>query len=180
MNIRNYTCWGITCFMLFAFVNTASANVSLVREPSNIIENQNNDQSTDGTKAAYVGSIKVHIVEPVSRWNDLTGNAYDNAHLVYPMVTDLNIADATIWDTTITWDGSTSGFSNLSSENIGTVVAIFTSAFEICDAYPPNSYYYYAYYADASASARPNQPGMNRTSAGFTHSVYIEEGTATW
>lgn len=181
MTIRKSPLW--TILLLIVLSVSLSANVSIIRDNPNIdIDKltQTNDNNIESASAVYTGSIRVHIIEPLSRWLDDTDVPFDNAHLSYALKTSLNIPDATVWDTTITWDGSMKGFSDVTVDNIGTAVAVFDDVDVIVDARPTYGYWFAANYADASAMAHPGIPGMNETAPGFTHSVYIEEGTATW
>ncbi len=183
MTIRKSTLWAILLMVVLSFSIALSANVSIVRDNPNISIDklkQSNENSIESNTAVYSGKIKVHIIEPVSRWNDLNGYAYENAHLWYALLSNLSIPDASVWDTTITWVGADHNYPNVTPENIGTAVAVFNGTSEVVDAYPPNGYWYSANYADASAKALPGIPGMNHTATGFTHSVYVEEGSATW
>lgn len=182
MTIRKSTLWTILLMVVLSFSIALSADVSIVRDNPNISIDKlklNNVNSIESNTAVYAGKIRVHIIEPVSRWHDLNGYAFENAHLWYALLDTLSVPDASVWDTTITWVGADHNYPNITPENIGTAVAVFNGAEEICDAYPPHGYWFAAHYADASAKALPGVPGMNQTAAGFTHSVYVEEGTET-
>ena len=183
MTTRKSTLLTITTLFVLVLSNSQAANVSIVRDNSNHeIHNaaDNNYTHNTSSEAAYTGSMKVHIVELVSRWKDDAGLEYENAHLSYAILNDLNIPDATIWDTTMTWDGSTRNCSDVTLDNIGAVVAVFNDVDVVSDAYPPNGYMYIAHHNDASAMAYPFSPGKNETAPDFTHTVFVEEGTATW
>lgn len=173
--------WIIMFIVILSFAVQGIANVSIVRDPAgdiNLPETTGN-QETGLNKALYNGSVRIHIMEPVSRWKDASQKSYENAHLWYPLMTTFSVEDLSTWDTTVTWIGADHGFSNVSVDNIGAVGVVFNASYEVCDAYPPNGYWFTAYYADASATAHPGEPGQNMTPDGYTHSVYIEEGTAT-
>ena len=129
---------------------------------------------------AYAGNMRVYIMEPTSRWKDDSGHPYENAHIWFPLITPINIPDGMTRDTTVSWNGTAAGFGNVTSENIGAVAALFNGTPQAADSYPPNGWWYTAYYADASATAFPTRPGQNMTATGFTHSVFVEEGTAVF
>ncbi len=57
---------------------------------------------------------------------------------------------------------------------------VFNGTPVVTDAWPNSGYWFNAYYADATAEARPNLIGENSTDGGYTHTVFVEEGTATW
>jgi len=133
-------------------------------------------QGGDGTD--YTGTLRIFIVEPVSRWDDRGGDPYRFGLL------DIAAADAisvgsTAWEQTYSWDGDNHGYGNITSGNIAVIAVIFNSVGEVKDAVPPYGYYYTSYPADAAALATPGSPGQNTTSPGFTHTVFAEEGTVT-
>ncbi len=184
MDNRKSTLWTIICIIVLTLSVSLSAtirdNVSIVREKSIINIDNNNESALKSSSAVYTGKIKVHIIEPDSRWIDYTGVHYDNAHLFYAVLANFTAPEAGIWDTTVTIDAASYGFPGVTVDNIGSAVAVFTDNDVLCDADPPNGNWFNANYADASAMAYPGIKGENETKPGFTHSVFIEEGTATW
>lgn len=167
--------------MLLSFAVT-QANVSIVRDvPTEFVTPGHSSNPDQGiSRATYDGTTKIYIVERDSRWADLSGKRYENAHLWFPLNTVISVPDLTVWDTTIVWNSLITGLTDLTPGNLGAVGAVFTSTWDLCDAYPPNGYWYTAYYADASATTYPGIPGENVAEGIYTHSVLIEEGTATW
>ncbi|MFQ5454274.1 MAG: hypothetical protein ACE5D6_08825 [Candidatus Zixiibacteriota bacterium] len=131
-------------------------------------------------RAAYTGKVRIYIVEPTSRWQDSWGNDYEHALLDFALVVDVNIGDLSSWYQTVTWDGTAAGFGDITESNIMAIAVAFNSTSYVEDAYPPYGYWFNAYYVDAAAEATPGVPGQNETATGFTHSVFLEEGTATW
>ncbi len=134
---------------------------------------------SDG-RATYTGTLRTYILEPVSRWRDHVGANYGHAFLDWGPGGTLNIADGTRWEGSATWNSATAGIGAITSTNIEAASAIFNSNGVLTDAYPPNGAYFIAYYCDAAALATPGVPGHNETATGFTHSVFLEEGTAEW
>lgn len=167
--------------MLLSFAVT-QANVSIVRDvPTEIVTPEPSSNPDQGvSRAIYDGATKIYIVEKDSRWADDSGKRYENAHLWFPLNTVISIPDLGVWDTTFVWSSLITGLTDLTPENLGAVGAVFTNTWELCDAYPPNGYWYPAYYSDASATAYPGTPGVNIAEGIYTHSVLVEEGTATW
>jgi len=76
-----------------------------------------------------------------------------------------NFDGDTTWDTTVTWDGYDYSYNNLQEDNIAVQAVLFSQA----DGF-----------AEAAAMARPGVPGSNVVGPGYTHTVFGEEGTATW
>jgi thiol-disulfide isomerase/thioredoxin len=66
--------------------------------------------------------------------------------------------------------------------NAMVIAAVFNSEKNQGYANPPSSKPFWAYYTDASAAAIPGHTGYNTVNPAmaFTHTVFVEEGTATW
>lgn len=171
----------IIIFVLMFSMQVMAAEMSMRNSTHNeIIAPEDGEQNAGLLLADYIGTARISIIEPSSRWKDSQGHAYENAHIWWALNKAILIPDGGVWDTTISWTGS-GQFSNVSADNIAAVGFLCTSTYEICDAYPPNGAWFAAYYADASATARPGLPGTDYTDiAGYTHSVLVEEATATW
>ncbi|MFH1686667.1 MAG: PKD domain-containing protein [bacterium] len=128
----------------------------------------------------YYGKLRVYVAEPLSRWDYDSGEDIHNGFLDFAIVQNLSIADASRAEYTTSWDASVNGFPSISASNLEIMAAAFNRDSVDSDAYPPYGYYFWAHYADAAAAAKPGLPGQNETIAGFTHTVFVEEGTATW
>ena len=184
MSHKKLFLWTTICLLvLIISISLSAKDVSVIQNNSNVdysFLKESKGTNLQNSSAVFTGKIKVHIIEPDSRWQDDSRVNYDNAHLDYIVLSNLNIPDASVWDTTVIWDGALVGFGDVTSNNIGTAVAVFEDNNEICDADPPNGNWFFANYAVASAMAYPGINGKNETSPTFTHTVYIEEGSATW
>jgi hypothetical protein len=114
----------------------------------------------------WEGNLRIYVVEKVSsmNWSDLDGHLYEFPFLAYAINTALSVNDTT-WDTTVTWDGYDFGYNNLQENNIAVQAVLFNHA----DGLPA-----------AAAMAEPGKPGSNIAGPGYTHTVFGEEGTATW
>ncbi len=164
----------IILLMLFLIVPVAATeqieNYSPLNRDRNItdISDQHN---TETSEKLYVeppyweGTIKVYVVEEVSSmgWTS-GGHLYDFPFLAFAIDTYLLMND-TVWDTTVTWDGYDYGYNNLQENNIA-VQAVMTSQS--------------TGFHEAAAMAYPGIPGSNVFEDGNTHTVFVEEGTATW
>jgi len=131
------------------------------------------------TKDAYQGTVRVYIVEPVSRYLDFDNDPYAFGLLDFGMLETVNIADGTVWEHSETWDASVAGFTGITETNIQAHVVVFDDDFVTEDSYPPNNHWFSAYYVDAATTATPDTNGQNQTATGFTHTVFIEEGTGS-
>jgi len=133
-----------------------------------------------GGEAAYSGTIRVYLVEPLARWFDNSDTIYNNGFLDFPIVSNINLADGGKQYLTATWDASTTSFDMIWQENIEAIAVVFRTQGVVKDAYPPRGYYFSARYADAAAAAIPGAVGRNQATPPFTHPIFIEEATATW
>jgi len=133
----------------------------------------------DGT-ATYSGTIRVYLVEPLARWRDRNGSFYHNGFLDFPVISNTNLGDGAVVYRTETWDAALTRFETISPTNIMAIGVIFRYQTVLTDADPPRGLWFQAHYADACAAATPGVPGRNEAPPGYTHTVFIEESTATW
>lgn len=177
----------ILCVLSFVFLFSlaiqAESNFSLVNEkPYQIAKDLDNsdNQLTASPDDIYNCYFRIYLVEPVSRYKDDQNHSYEFGFLDWPLIDTLDIADQSVWEDSVDWDASSAGFGSISEDNIMAIAVAFTRDSVLADAYPGNGYYYFAFYADAAAGATPGTPGKNESYGNFTHTVFAEEGTATW
>lgn len=133
-----------------------------------------------GPNEAYTGKLRIYIVEPFSRHRDATNHQYEFGFIDFGLVKDLNIADGEIFDTTIIWDGSGTAYSDISQYNIMAMAAVFDPDGVTKDAYPNHGNWFSAHFCEAAAQAKAGKRGRNYLGEDYTHTVFVEEGTATW
>ncbi|MFH1686555.1 MAG: hypothetical protein ABIE70_03430 [bacterium] len=123
-------------------------------------------QALDGRPTYWEGGLRVYVVEKVTSmgWNDNDGHPYEFPFLAFAINSAI-LLDETTWDTTVTWDGYDFNYNNLQEGNIAVQAVLFSQA----DGRP-----------EAAAMAEPGIPGSNVVGPGYTHTVFAEEGTATW
>ncbi len=112
------------------------------------------------------GTLRVYVVEHVSSlgWS-VGGELYEFPFLAFAIDSaPISMFGAT-WDTTVTWDGFDFDYNDLQEDNIAVQAVLFSQA----DGLP-----------GAAAMADPGVPGSNVIGGGYTHTVFAEEGTATW
>ncbi|MEM4257904.1 MAG: hypothetical protein QXL17_01970 [Candidatus Thermoplasmatota archaeon] len=124
----------------------------------------------------YTGRVRIYIVEPVSRWKMANQEYYHFGFLGFAYNNQISINYGETFDQTITWDGD----SLVNENNIMVIAAVFNPERYPGYARPPSQNPFDAYYVDATAGARPGQTGYNRIQENFTHTVLVEESTATW
>jgi hypothetical protein len=131
--------------------------------------------------ANYNGTLRIHVIEPTSRWQDSDSKKYENAFLTSLLDTVISVPYEGTVNITKIWNGSSYGFGNVTEGNIAAIAAIYEPEGHLAYSHPEtNGNPYYAHYVDAAAQATPGHTGYNTTSANSTHTIYIEEASATW
>lgn len=134
-----------------------------------------NIQPTGNVRSVpYTGRLRVYIVEPVSRWNNYAGQPYHFGFLGFALNEAISIDPQDTYHNSITWAG------DISESNAMVIAAVFNSESHQGYAYPPSSNPFTAHYTDATAAATPGNTGYNTVTSEFTHTVLVEEATATW
>lgn len=140
----------------------------------------NETVTASGQRGAYVGNFRVYVVEPEARWKDDSNSLYHYGFIGFAVDEDIILTDqpytnSVIWDA----DDYTPAYI-LSETNLEVIGVVFSSQGHEQFSDPPSGYPFMAYYTDACAAADPDHPGSNTTAGGFTHTVFMEEGTAPW
>ncbi|MFQ5452676.1 MAG: hypothetical protein ACE5D6_00630 [Candidatus Zixiibacteriota bacterium] len=171
----------VTFLCLLLLVNSYAGETNTIYEPVLQVSNFNSPVITSGNseRANYNGIVRVFLVEPTSRWQDANGVNFNFGFLDFPLITGVSIADKETWGETVTWDAAAAGYGDITINNIMAIVVVSDAEAHPSDAYPPYGFYYDAYYVDATVSATPGVPGQIAVTPGFTHTVFIEEGTST-
>ena len=140
--------------------------------------------SMDGGKG-YLGRLIIYIVEPDSRWQTYTaGQYYHNGFIgfAYDSTFDLTAAGGTL-DRTISWH-PISAYNDITPDNLMAIAVLYDQSTYVSTCCDTNvstcAYYFNAYYSDACAAATVGEEWFNTVNDNFTHTVFIEEGTATW
>lgn len=122
----------------------------------------------------YSGTIRVFVVEPVSRWADGNGDAYAFGLLDFALQLEVDIKDYEAWEQTVVFNPGLSGFT-VSPSNIMAQAVLFNIDSVEEDSFPPYGYLFQAHYVDAAAQVRPGQIRANSTALGFTHTAWVEQ-----
>ncbi len=133
-----------------------------------------------GERGAYLGNFRVYVVEPEARWKDDDNQIYHYGFLGFAVneeiiLTDQTVTGSVIWDA----DDYTPAY-GLNPNNIEVIGVVFNGTGHSAYSDPPSGYPFTAYYSDACAAATPGHAGSNSTAGGYTHTVFLEEGTAPW
>jgi thiol-disulfide isomerase/thioredoxin len=137
-------------------------------------------QNTLPASSTYKGHLRVYIVEPTSRWNDYSNKPYHFGFLDFAFNDKLSLPYGETYNTTLTWDANTEGYSGVTENNILVIAVLFNPEGKQSYAYPPIGNKFTAYPVDACAGAVPGSEGQNVVTDTFSHTVFVEEGTATW
>ena len=124
------------------------------------------------TSAPYTGRLRVYVVEPVSRWMMYNGEPYHFGFLGFAFNDAISINPQDTLQKSITWDG------DVTETNV-MVIAVVSNSEQHQEYVPPLSKPFKAFYTDATAAATPGNTGYNIVTTGFTHTVFVEEITAT-
>ncbi len=129
---------------------------------------------------SYQGHLRVYIVEPTSRWNDYSNKPYHFGLLDFAFNDKLSIPYGETYNTTLTWDPNAEGYSGITEDNLMVIAVLFNPEVKQAYAQPPMGNKFTAHYVDACAGSVPGGQGHNVVTDVFTHTVFVEEATATW
>lgn len=158
----------VTLMVLSSFTSMAMITSDTIVKDNNLPVSESRDS------LPYDGTLRVYIIEPESRWDMYDGQPYHYALLDIVSTEQLSIDYLDTYQDTITWNGE------VYEDNIMVMAAVFNPEGIQQYAYPPSENPFDAYYVDAAAGAHPGETGYNTVIENFTHTVFIEEGTATW
>lgn len=122
----------------------------------------------------FNGTIRIFVNEPESRWIDGLGTSYDFGFLDFALTEEVEIKQYDLWQGEVIWDAVSAGFGGTSPDNLQMQAVVFRGDSVPTDGFPPNGYWFDAYYSDAACAASPGQPGSTLPAGGFTHTVFLE------
>jgi len=118
----------------------------------------------------YEGNLKVFMVEPVSRHNNMQGHPFDYAFLDFAMDTSLDLNSDETYVFIDTFE-----FQDMSSDNIMAIAAVFNAEGHQEYSYPPTYNPFTAHWLDAAAGAFPGESGRDEAFGGLNHTVIMED-----
>lgn len=127
----------------------------------------------------YDGQLRVYIVEPESRWDNYNNDPYHYGFLGFAIDEMLSIDYLEKYTINVTWNAKDEGYT-IKENNIMAIAAVFNSEINKGYANPPTKNPFDAHYVDAAAGAKPGDTDYNQVKENFTHTVFVEEGTAGW
>lgn len=144
-------------------------NVNVEFKENSVLEITGTVQNNEPEK--YNGHLRVYIVEPESRWDDIYGESYHFSVLDIPIDKSLNVKQkstsqiqtlAETYDFSITWRGFLLGYDDISKDNIMVIAAVFNKDTD---------------YAVQVASAKPDSLTTDKVYSDQT-TIELEEKTA--
>ncbi|MFH1699614.1 MAG: hypothetical protein ABIE07_03420 [Candidatus Zixiibacteriota bacterium] len=136
--------------------------------------------SKKSLSANYDATLRVYVIEPVSRWRDYNYSTYENGFLGFAFYDTLSIPYLGTFEETRVWSGSTHGYGDIAEDNIMVIAVISGNDGEFRLSYPGDgSGPFTAYFPDAVTGAHPGETGIAGGDGNYTHSVLFEEGTRT-
>ena len=163
----------ITFFLLLSVFETG-------RTSQNINLNQPKQFNESKSSRPYDGYLRVYIVEPESRWDNYNKAPYYYGFLDFAINESLSIDYLGTYTKQVTWDASQAGYDDVKESNVMVIAAVFNPQINKGYANPPTKNPFDAHYVDAAAGAKPGENGSNIVTGNFTHTVFVEEATATW
>lgn len=174
----------LTIFFLLSISGPAFQHI----ERNDVIRNASNDQGgywkitvdiTNLEDTDYRGNLKVYMVEPTSRWDTNAGESYHFGFLDFAFDGKIDISDTVTHN--IFWNPSWNPSWDVDEDNIMAIAVLFNEDSEIRYSVPQDQERPFdAYFADAAAGATPDTIGYNTVTDDFTHTVFVEKGTASW
>ncbi len=128
-----------------------------------------------GERADYTGTLRLYMVQPVYDFKDSEGHNYEFGFVDFALDSAITLPDSTRYFRSVLWHSN-----GITEDNIMVIGVIFTSDQVLSYADPPSGSPFWAYYSDAAAGAIPGMSDSNKTTPSSTHTVFVEEGTATW
>lgn len=163
----------MTCFLILSISEAGATFQNLnVNEPKQFYEYK--------SSRPYDGRLRVYIVEPESRWDNYNNAPYHFGFLDFAINESLSIDYLGTYTKQVTWNASEAGYDNIEENNIMVIAAVFNPQINKGYANPPSKNPFNAHYVDAAAGAKPGESGSNIVNDNFTHTVFVEEATATW
>lgn len=131
-------------------------------------------------RADYGGTLRVFVVEPTSRWWDAEGKNFEFGFLSFAAEEPFALPYGEKADIQAIWDGNAVGFGDVTEDNIMVIAVVYNDDPVTAYSDPPSGSPFSAFYVDAAAAARPGETGYNQVTPISTHTLFIEEGSATY
>lgn len=175
----------LSLMLILVFLVFTINGVSLQQEQNNSSEAPSNQDIGNWVitveimnleETMYKGNLKVYIVEPVSRYHEAYGTPYRFGFLDFAYNKEIEVDDVVSKE--ISWNPYFIG--NVDKDNIMVIAVLFNEHSEVRYSNPDNQQRPFdGYFTDAAAAATPQNNGYNRVTDTFTHTVFVEKGSAS-
>ncbi len=164
-------------FILVIILSYTVAAISIIKEDQII----NEVFSTKINESLpYNGYLRIYVVEPTSRWNNIEGEPYHFGFLDFAFNDLISIDYQENYTDSIIWNGLQEGFDDISENNIMVMAAIFNQEINKGFSNPPLLNPFEAHYVDAAAGVLPGSSASNIVKDNYTHTVFVEEATVAY
>ncbi|UCD17928.1 MAG: hypothetical protein JSV44_03210 [Candidatus Zixiibacteriota bacterium] len=128
----------------------------------------------------YQGRLRIYVVEQVStHYFDYYSQPYEFCFMDFAYNMPITLAYQETFTDTVTWSGEGTEYDDITEGNIMVMAVMFNSEAHRSYSDPPDQFPFDAYYVDATAAATTTEQWSNATTEpGFTHTVFVEEGTS--
>ncbi|MFH1686671.1 MAG: hypothetical protein ABIE70_04020 [bacterium] len=149
-------------------------DISKLKDPQPLGEAPNQELSSP--KGTYTGTLRMYVVKPTYHWNDNSGQPYEFGFMNFSEVTTLNIPEGGSY-----YHEANIGVAGMLESNAAVIGALFDPTPHSQNGCPgQGSCPFWAYYGDGCALAYCGEAATQPTADGYTHAVFVEEGTTTW
>lgn len=166
--------------MAESYWNSSEVSYNSTRDNSPDVIINKDIPTSKSVSANYNGTLRVYVVEPISRWRDFGYTNYDYGFLGFATYDTISMSYQSSFTDTIIWSGAARGYGDIMEANIKVIAAVFNDSAVFKNSDPQDGLGpFNAYYADAVTGAYPGQVGVDASDGNYSHSVLVEEGTAT-
>ncbi len=137
-------------------------------------QNKENPEYSTLNGDQYRGRLRIFVVEKISSWKMYNDEPY---HYSVADILENNVLSIDYQETyeqSYTWSG------NIDLSNLMIIAAVYNSESELQYSYRDHRNQFNAFHVDATVGASPGETDSNVRENGYTHTVLIEEGTASW
>ncbi len=172
------------CALILASAFAATATEINVSRVAETLESSNSPGTpadaimVQSPQDTYSGTLRLYVVERFSRYPNSDGVPHDNGFLDFATIENFTVADGETWESNIAWDASP--YNGVIPSRMRAMAAILNQETFLGDSDPGSERDFTGNRVDAAASAFIGTPGFNETGPSYTHTIFIEEGSATW
>ena len=167
--------WIVAFLTMMLSVNIFADDISKLKEPGQLGEMP--DQALSNPKGTYTGTLRMYVVKPTYHWNDNDGHPYEFGFMNFSEVTTLNIPEGGSY-----YNEATISIAGMYDDNSAVIGALSDPTPHMQDACvnQGGGCTFWAYYGDGCALAYCGTAATQPTMEGYTHTVFVEEGTTTY